>query len=162
MIIPLPYIWTLRVPLYHKILIAIMLVFGSFACFITIIRLTKVITVDLTDPTWGTVDLMIWTGLEVYSAVICCCLPTLRPLIRFVWNKLGLKQLSSTGNSDPSKPTSNGAGTWRNKSRQTSRHLTDRVLPSNADEVELTKHAYYELHSDNARGQSRDSIAIPQ
>ncbi|KAH7151011.1 hypothetical protein DER46DRAFT_689705, partial [Fusarium sp. MPI-SDFR-AT-0072] len=82
MIIPLPYIWALKVPLYHNILIAIMLVFGSFACFVTIIRLTKVITVDLTDPTWGTVDLMIWTGMEVYSAVICCCLPTMRPLIK--------------------------------------------------------------------------------
>ncbi|KAF5566237.1 integral membrane protein [Fusarium napiforme] len=29
MIIPLPYIWALKLPLYHKILIAIMLVFGS-------------------------------------------------------------------------------------------------------------------------------------
>ncbi|KAJ4009610.1 hypothetical protein NW752_009199 [Fusarium irregulare] len=29
MILPLPYIFTLRVPLYHKILIAMMLIFGS-------------------------------------------------------------------------------------------------------------------------------------
>ncbi|KAM5371549.1 hypothetical protein ACJA88_009536 [Fusarium oxysporum] len=158
MIIPLPYIWALKVPLYHKILIAIMLVFGSFACFVTIIRLTKVITVDLTDPTWGSVDLMIWTGMEVYSAVICCCLPTMRPLIKLSWKKLGLKQLSSTGNTDPSKPVSNGTGMWGNKSRQNSRHLTDGVLASNADEMELTKHAYYELHSDNAHGRSQDSI----
>ncbi|SCO92004.1 related to integral membrane protein [Fusarium oxysporum] len=162
MIIPLPYIWALKVPLYHKILIAIMLVFGSFACFVTIIRLTKVITVDLTDPTWGTVDLMIWTGMEVYSAVICCCLPTMRPLIKLFWKKLGLKQLSSTGNTDPSKPVSNGTGMWGNKSRQNSRHLTDGVLASNADEMELTKHAYYELHSDNAHCRSQDSITVHQ
>ncbi|KAJ3543754.1 hypothetical protein NM208_g3409 [Fusarium decemcellulare] len=70
MIVPLPYIWKLKVPLYHKILIAAMLVFGSFACFVTVIRLSKIITVDLTDPTWGTVDLMIWTGIEVYSDML--------------------------------------------------------------------------------------------
>ncbi|KAJ4322399.1 hypothetical protein N0V84_004870 [Fusarium piperis] len=150
MIVPLPYIFTLRVPLYHKILIAIMLVFGSFACFVTIIRLTKVITVDLSDPTWGTVDLMIWTGMEVYSAVICCCLPTMRPLIKFVWKKCGLKSLSSSGGTDNSKPVSGTGGMWGKKSRQNSRHLQDTILGNgNADEMELTKHAYYELRSNN-------------
>ncbi|TVY74127.1 hypothetical protein Focb16_v004691 [Fusarium oxysporum f. sp. cubense] len=161
MIIPLPYIWALKFVSTslpnsdrhaHK----------RSACFVTIIRLTKVITVDLTDPTWGTVDLMIWTGMEVYSAVICCCLPTMRPLIKLFWKKLGLKQLSSTGNTDPSKPVSNVTGMWGNKSRQNSRHLTDDVLASNADEMELTKHAYYELHSDNAHGRSQDSITVHQ
>jgi hypothetical protein len=51
---------------------------------------------------------------------------------------------------------------WGNKSRQNSRHLTDGVLASNTDEVELTKHAYYELHSDNAHGRSQDSITVHQ
>ncbi|GKT80498.1 integral membrane protein [Colletotrichum tofieldiae] len=37
-------------------------------CFITIIRLVKVSTFDYSDPTWGTVDLMIWTGLEAYCS----------------------------------------------------------------------------------------------
>ncbi|RYC78901.1 hypothetical protein BFJ63_vAg18222 [Fusarium oxysporum f. sp. narcissi] len=161
MIVPLPYIFTLRVPLYHKILIAIMLVFGSFACFVTIIRLTKVITVDLSDPTWGTVDLMIWTGMEVYSAVICCCLPTMRPLIKFVWKKCGLKNLSSSGNTDNSKRASSTGRMWGNKSRQNSRNLPDTVLGNgSADEVELTKCAYYELRSDNvAHISSQTSIA---
>jgi hypothetical protein len=151
MIIPLPYIFTLKAPMYHKILIALMLIFGSFACFVTIIRLTKVITVDLEDPTWGTVDLMIWTGMEVYSAVICCCLPTLRPLIKFVWKKFGFTNLSSIRNTDASRSASNTTGMWGGRSRQNSRHLPDNVLNSgNADEVELTKSHYYELRSDNA------------
>ncbi|KAK2056751.1 hypothetical protein LY76DRAFT_627517 [Colletotrichum caudatum] len=48
-------------------------------CFVTIIRLIKVSAFTYADPTWGTVDLMIWKRME--SAVICCCLPTLRPLL---------------------------------------------------------------------------------
>jgi hypothetical protein len=136
------------------------------ACFVTIIRLTKVITVDLLDPTWGTVDLMIWTGMEVYrymlqlryivhvinlsSAVICCCLPTMRPVIKFVWKRCGLKNLSSSGNTDDSKQASTTDRIWSRRSRQNSRHQQDTILSNgNADELELTKCAYYELHSDN-------------
>ncbi|KAF5981894.1 integral membrane protein [Fusarium coicis] len=148
MIISLPYIWALKVPLYHKILIAIMLVFGSFACFVTIIRLTKVITVDLTDPTWGTVDLMIWTGMEVYSQIR---LEEARPeAIEFNRGhrsiEADIKWNWHVGKQVPSKfKTFSG---W--------------VLASNTDEVELTKHAYYELHSDNAHGRSQDSITVHQ
>lgn len=36
-------------------------------CFITMIRLFIVLGVDLSDPTYNTVDLMIWTGLELYT-----------------------------------------------------------------------------------------------
>lgn len=36
-------------------------------CFITIIRVFMVLSVDMSDPTYNTVDLMIWTGLELYS-----------------------------------------------------------------------------------------------
>ncbi|KAL1617649.1 hypothetical protein SLS54_007653 [Diplodia seriata] len=66
MVLPIPYIWRLNVPRYQKVLVVCTLVFGGFACFVTIIRLVKITQLDLSDPTWGTVDLMIWTGLEVY------------------------------------------------------------------------------------------------
>jgi hypothetical protein len=83
------------------------------------------------------------------SAVICCCLPTMRPVIKFVWKRCGLKNLDSSGTADGSKPTSSTAGMWSSKSRQNSRHRQDTVLGNgNADEMELTKCAYYELHSD--------------
>ncbi|KAG8362200.1 hypothetical protein FVEN_g37 [Fusarium venenatum] len=159
MIIPIPYIWSLKVSLHHKILIAAMLVFGSFACFVTIIRLTKVITVDLTDPTWGTVDLMIWTGLEVYSAVICCCLPTLRPLIKVAFKKLGLGQLSSSAVTDNERQASGTGGMWSTKPRKTKLHSEDGILgTSDADDMELKKSKYYELGSINGHASSQTSI----
>lgn len=119
---------------------------------------------------------MIWTGMEVYryilqfrynvevtdlsSAVICCCLPTMRPLIKFVWKKCGLKNLSSSGNTDGSVPASTTEGIWSRKSRQTSRHQQDTILGNgNGDELELTKCAYYELGSDHrAHTSSQTSI----
>jgi hypothetical protein len=88
---------------------------------------------------------------NLYSAVICCCLPTLRPLIKFVWKRCGLTNLSSRGTTDGSKPASSTTAMWNSKSRQTSRHRQDTVLGNdNADEMELTKCAYYELQSDVA------------
>ncbi|TEA12108.1 hypothetical protein C8034_v006589 [Colletotrichum sidae] len=66
MILPMPYAARLRMSWYKKMLLLMSFVFGGFNCFITIIRLVKVSTFDYKDPTWGTVDLMIWTGLEAY------------------------------------------------------------------------------------------------
>lgn len=49
--------------------------FGGFNCVVTIVRLYMVESLDLSDPTYNTTDLMIWTGLELYwyvhSAVYC-------------------------------------------------------------------------------------------
>ncbi|KAK0377456.1 hypothetical protein CLIM01_05184 [Colletotrichum limetticola] len=89
-LIPIPYAMRLTMSPFKKMLLISSFVFGGFNCFITIIRLVKVSTFDYKDPTWGTVDLMIWTGLEAYcsnSAVICCCLPTLRPLLQVLRSK---------------------------------------------------------------------------
>ncbi|KAK1983673.1 hypothetical protein LZ30DRAFT_587916 [Colletotrichum cereale] len=80
-IIPIPYAMELTMSPLKKALLITSFVFGGFNCFVTIIRLIKVTSFTYGDPTWGTVDLMIWTGLEVYCGVICCCLPTLRPLL---------------------------------------------------------------------------------
>ncbi|KAK1579295.1 uncharacterized protein LY79DRAFT_638779 [Colletotrichum navitas] len=80
-IIPIPYAMRLTMSPIKKALLISSFVFGGFNCFVTIIRLIKVTSFTYADPTWGTVDLMIWTGLEAYCAVICCCLPTLRPLL---------------------------------------------------------------------------------
>ncbi|KAK1844623.1 integral membrane protein [Colletotrichum chrysophilum] len=122
-ILPMPYAAQLRMSWYKKMLLLMSFVFGGFNCFITIIRLVKVTTFDFKDPTWGTVDLMIWTGLEAYwyvyklncqrgwnlltsysSAVICCCLPTLRPLFNFhrTRERSGQKSDKNVKDSDPS------------------------------------------------------------
>ncbi|OLN98023.1 hypothetical protein CCHL11_06792 [Colletotrichum chlorophyti] len=99
-ILPIPYIPGLRLPLYKKALLLLTFVFGGFDLLVVILKpkdlqgpLFSVIRIDsrnivtlfdFTDPTWGTVDLLIWSALETYCGVICCCLPTLWPLFHMV------------------------------------------------------------------------------
>ncbi|KAK1953508.1 hypothetical protein LY78DRAFT_594378, partial [Colletotrichum sublineola] len=65
-ILPIHYTIRLRLSTSKKILLVLTFIFSGFNCFITIIRLVKITLFDFVDPTWGTVDLMIWTGLEAY------------------------------------------------------------------------------------------------
>lgn len=47
---------------------------------------------DPADPTWDNVDISIWSVIENAVAVICACLPALRPLL----NRLVPQMFSST------------------------------------------------------------------
>ncbi|KAL6699289.1 hypothetical protein J3F84DRAFT_406036 [Trichoderma pleuroticola] len=66
MVLPMPYIWNLKVPTFQKVLLALTMIFGGFACFVTIFRLAIVVSLDLSDLTWNTVDQIIWTTLELF------------------------------------------------------------------------------------------------
>ncbi|KAH7044539.1 hypothetical protein B0J12DRAFT_577841 [Macrophomina phaseolina] len=144
MILPLPYIWRLNVPRYRKILIACTLVFGGFACFVTIIRLTKIVSLDLSDPTWGTVDLMIWTGLEVYCAVICCCLPTLRALTKAAGRFFGISNWTSTpANSHPERWSNPRGPAVYSKKPAGATHSSEEILgDQRTADLELSKYGY--------------------
>jgi hypothetical protein len=51
--------------------------------------------VDDPDFTWAMNGTVIWTSLEVSLGVICACLPTMRPLLRFVMPKAMASQYPS-------------------------------------------------------------------
>ena len=36
------------------------------------------------DPTYSVVGIVIWTLIEIAASVICVCIPTMRPLLRFI------------------------------------------------------------------------------
>ncbi|TFB04657.1 hypothetical protein CCMA1212_003284 [Trichoderma ghanense] len=65
-VLPMPYIWNLKVRTFQKVLLALTMVFGGFSCFVTIFRLAIVVSLDLSDLTWNTVDQIIWTTLELF------------------------------------------------------------------------------------------------
>lgn len=55
------------------------------ACVTSMIRLKHIGNFgDMTDPTWDNVDISIWSVIENAVAVICACLPALRPLLNRV------------------------------------------------------------------------------
>lgn len=45
----------------------------------------------MVDGTWSASDLLIWTVVESGTYLIAACLPLYRPLMRRIWQKLGLK-----------------------------------------------------------------------
>ena len=56
-------------------------------CVFSIIRLTKIISTSQTDIIWNYTALIIWSTLELAIGIICPCLVTLRPILRFVFGK---------------------------------------------------------------------------
>ncbi|CAI6337812.1 unnamed protein product [Periconia digitata] len=100
-LLPLPYVWQLQLHRAQKIAVAGIFTLGAFVTIVSIIRLVFIMRVDLLSPdiTWNFNDAIIWTNVEGNTAIICSCLPALKPLL-----SLALKgTLSSTnGNSKPS------------------------------------------------------------
>jgi len=53
---------------------------------VSITRLIVLVSLDITNPdvTWVFVDPQIWTCVELNIAVVCACLPQLRPLLLLI------------------------------------------------------------------------------
>ncbi|MCJ1313398.1 hypothetical protein MMC25_007076 [Agyrium rufum] len=79
--LPLPYIWRLQVPKPQKVMLLGVFALGGLICVVSVLRLIYVIFLHTNDLTWNAVNFLIWTGMELYCAVICACLPSLRPLL---------------------------------------------------------------------------------
>ena len=47
-------------------------------CAISIIRISKLTSVNYDDPTWRLVEVYLWTTLENSVGILSACLPTLR------------------------------------------------------------------------------------
>ncbi|KAF5519088.1 Satratoxin biosynthesis SC1 cluster protein 4 [Colletotrichum aenigma] len=81
-VMPVPLLRTLAVPLRQKIVLMATFGLGFFTCAISFIRLTTLrSSATSTDPTYNTVVAGIWSITELCCAIICVCIPTLRPLL---------------------------------------------------------------------------------
>ena len=51
-------------------------------CVVSVLRLNSLcLGSKTTDPTWDYVGVAIWSSVELNTAIICTCLPTLKPLV---------------------------------------------------------------------------------
>ncbi|OBT44509.1 hypothetical protein VE00_04892 [Pseudogymnoascus sp. WSF 3629] len=105
-------VWELKdLSLNTKKKFALMFLFalGSFACITSMIRLKYLVAYGTSvDVTYGAVDVILWSVLEDYVAVICASLMCLRPLIVRCF-----PSLFPTSNAE-SKNTQSGWGAARN------------------------------------------------
>ncbi|KAH7032600.1 uncharacterized protein B0I36DRAFT_319684 [Microdochium trichocladiopsis] len=82
-IIPLPILRTLSsIGRVQKYILVGIFCLGFFTCVISVVRITRLYAAIMsTDPPWHTIEVAIWSVVELSCAVVCVCIPTLRPLL---------------------------------------------------------------------------------
>ncbi|KAH6633884.1 hypothetical protein B0J18DRAFT_470636 [Chaetomium sp. MPI-SDFR-AT-0129] len=81
-ILPMPVVWTIRLPRRQKYILSAIFGFGFIVCFISILRLIQLIRAQ-TDPdfTYVAAELSYLTAVEINGAIVCACVMTLKPLL---------------------------------------------------------------------------------
>lgn len=82
-LLPVMELKSLPLSLRKKFAVIFIFALGSFACITSIIRLKYIVAYQIRsfDPTWDSTDVLIWSFVEDYTAVICSSLITIRPLL---------------------------------------------------------------------------------
>ncbi|KKY35853.1 putative integral membrane protein [Diaporthe ampelina] len=79
--LPIPVLWSMRVSIGQRLLLILVFSLGLFNCVISGLRVMYLPIVNINpDVTYENLDATAWSVAEVCLAIICACLPTLRPL----------------------------------------------------------------------------------
>ena len=83
---PAPFVWRLQLRLSQKIAVIGIFLLGAFVTVISMVRFGFIMHVNLQSPdiTWNFSDSIIWTNAEGNIAVVCCCLPSLKPILNLL------------------------------------------------------------------------------
>ncbi|KAH9219973.1 hypothetical protein DL95DRAFT_290708, partial [Leptodontidium sp. 2 PMI_412] len=128
MLLPIPELKSLNLDSRKKVALFFMFALGSFACITSMIRLKYIITYSNSlDLTWDNVDIVIWSILETFMAVICASLMCIRPLlVKYVPVIFPTTKVSESGGSDPKR---------RSWSRRVSLKASSRLRNENGIEL---------------------------
>ncbi|KAL8345848.1 hypothetical protein RB601_005756 [Gaeumannomyces tritici] len=108
--LPAPYVWRLQLPMAQRIAILAIFLLGAFVTIISMVRFNFILNVDLASPdiTWNFSNAIIWTNAESNIAVVCCCLPSLKPILNLLIH--GRASLTTGGGSGGSGSKQKGSG----------------------------------------------------
>ncbi|KAF5859687.1 hypothetical protein ETB97_002528 [Aspergillus alliaceus] len=80
--LPMPLLAKLQLPRRQKIALILVFALGTFGCAVSIVRLTALVRmIESTDRTKYNAAAANWSFIESSIAIICACLPPLRPII---------------------------------------------------------------------------------
>ncbi|KAH7111105.1 hypothetical protein B0J11DRAFT_619959 [Dendryphion nanum] len=84
LILPMPYVWKLKITVAQKLFIIAFFLLGSFVLIASVIRLRLLLLLDLRGflANWSVENSVLWSAIENCMSVICVCLPSLRPIIK--------------------------------------------------------------------------------
>ncbi|KAH8810940.1 integral membrane protein [Xylogone sp. PMI_703] len=82
LVLPISELNTLNLGTKKKLSLIFMFSIGSFACVTSMVRLKYLTQFGRSfDLTWDNVDVLIWSSIELHTALICACLPSVRSLL---------------------------------------------------------------------------------
>ncbi|KAL8847939.1 MAG: hypothetical protein Q9221_007004 [Calogaya cf. arnoldii] len=79
-ILPMPLLWRLRTTARQQIILTAIFTLAGFVVLVSIIWVVVLARLEASDVTWNFINAGIWSALEPSMAVICACIPSLRPL----------------------------------------------------------------------------------
>lgn len=80
--LPMPVIRSLNLPKKQKIGLMLIFAVGVFACVTSILRLRSLYIASISkDLTYDNVGAATWSAVELNVAIICACLPMMKPLL---------------------------------------------------------------------------------
>ncbi|KAF4432314.1 Satratoxin biosynthesis SC1 cluster protein 4 [Colletotrichum fructicola] len=77
--LPIPKIWQLQMPRTQKVVLVGVFMLGLLTIAISILRMQWLN--PMPDRTWWNVKPAMWSLAEITCAILCACLPVLKPLI---------------------------------------------------------------------------------
>ncbi|OHF01852.1 hypothetical protein CORC01_02730 [Colletotrichum orchidophilum] len=104
-LLPLPVIYTMRLPRRQKTGLYVVFCLAFLVCAISIVRLVRLFHTDETplqvlDVTWSAVRIANLTCIEVHAAIVTACLTTLKPLLCRLFPRFMASATGTYGGSD--------------------------------------------------------------
>ncbi|WEW58170.1 hypothetical protein PRK78_003638 [Emydomyces testavorans] len=84
--LPMQQVLRLQLKLRDKIALIMIFMLGGFVCITSIIRTTSFpASSQLSDVTWNTILISVWSAIEINTGIICACLPMIRKPLSFLF-----------------------------------------------------------------------------
>ncbi|KAH7067458.1 hypothetical protein BKA63DRAFT_118165 [Paraphoma chrysanthemicola] len=123
LIVPVQSVIKLQMGRTQKIAICVMFLLGSFVCFASLYRIVTIShLVKTTDISWAKSDVFIWSSVEPSVGIISGCLPTLRPLLKYIL-EAWFKYIPSTNKSSGTGSRPYPLGTLETISKKRTRKI---------------------------------------
>ncbi|CAL5867485.1 uncharacterized protein PFLUO_LOCUS1704 [Penicillium psychrofluorescens] len=106
LLVPIPMVWKLQMKSTQKLLISGIFMLGGFVCVASLIRIYFMTFLESSlDVTWTMGNVFIWSSVEPCIGIVCACLPTLQPLLRYTIARVfGTSRERYMNNSEPVAP----------------------------------------------------------
>jgi hypothetical protein len=91
---PMPLVRQLQIPRVQKVALIVVFALGGFVVITSCLRMTTINLAAVTPDTTYDITSTMWTVIEMNIAIVCACLPMIRPLIVRLFPKLMPKSSS--------------------------------------------------------------------